>query len=77
MVIKIIGVRPVSFKGSDGEEVTGKSYHYLYQESGVEGYAADKVFVRSGRSVPFVVNGEYSVYYRKNGKLDLDNIQSV
>lgn len=77
MIIKIVGSRPVSFKDQNGDQVTGTSYNYLYQDDHVEGYAVDKVFVRSGRMNPFKVNGEYNVLYNRYGKIDLDSVTSV
>lgn len=77
MIIKIVGERPVSFKDQNGDQVTGKSFNYLYQDDHVNGYACDKVFVRSGRQCPFQVNGEYNVLYNRYGKIDLDSVTSV
>lgn len=77
MYIKIVGKRHVTFTAQDGNQITGDTYYYLYGDSNVEGFAPDKCFVRSGRQVPFKVNGEYQVYYGRNGKIDLDNIQDA
>lgn len=46
---KIIGIRPSSFKGDNGEEVTGKNFYYSYPlEKGV-GVGAERVFLTDKR----------------------------
>lgn len=76
MDIKITGRRKVSFDGNNGDKITGKSYHYLYTADGAEGYLTDRVFVMDGRSDPFVIGQEYQVFFKRNGKIDLDNVES-
>lgn len=77
MYIKVVGKRHVTFTGTDGNQITGDTYYFLYSDQQVEGFAPDKCFVRTGRPVPFRVNGEYQVSYMRNGKIDLDNIQDA
>lgn len=76
MDIKIVGRRKVSFEGATGDKITGKSYHYLYTSDSAEGYLADKVFVIDGRPDPFEIGREYQVFFKRNGKIDLDNVES-
>lgn len=76
MDIKIVGRRNVSFNGNNGDQINGMSYHYLYQAGGADGYLTDRVFVMAGRPDPFVVGKEYQVYFKRNGKIDLDNVES-
>lgn len=77
MIIKVIGKRSVSFKGTDGNEVSGKTVYFVYNDDRVDGVAPDKTFVRSGRHDPFEIGKEYNVSYMRNGKIDLDNIENA
>lgn len=78
MVIKIIGSRDVSFKDSQsGDQITGKSLYYIYQDRNVEGNAADKIFIRSGINNPFEVGKRYNVSYNRYGRFDLDEVKEM
>lgn len=47
MTYEIVGVRRVDIEARDGQqEVHGWSVHTIHDEDGVEGKAAEKVFVR-------------------------------
>lgn len=77
MRIKVVGKRDVSFKDSaTGGQINGTSYTYMYEDQHIDGYGADKVFVRDSVKSPFVVGQEYDVYFNRHGKIDLDNVQS-
>lgn len=76
MNINIVGVRNVSFKDAQtGNEITGKSYYYLYQDNNVIGYAADKFFVSSNVVDPFNVGHAYEVVYNRYGKFDYSKVR--
>ena len=74
MTIKVIGKRNVSFKGVDGNQVTGKTVYYVYKDQNVDGVAPDKTFIRSGNMDPFEVNKEYEISYMRNGRIDLGSV---
>lgn len=77
MRIKIVGKRNVQFQDQrTGNTVSGTTYVYLYEDQNVDGFGADKVFVRDGYRSPFTVGNEYDVYFTRHGKIDLDNVQS-
>lgn len=77
MRIKIVGKRAVQFQDQrTGNTIAGTSYTYLYEDQNIDGYGADKVFIRDGFHSPFTVGGEYDVFFNRHGKIDLDNIQS-
>lgn len=74
MKAKIVGIRNVNFTDQQtGNVVSGKSYFYEFFEDGVEGMAADKVFVTDQRfaqlSVHPVVGEEVNLEFSRYGKL--------
>lgn len=46
---KIVGIRPSSFKGDNGEQVSGKNIYLTYPLEKGEGLCADRVFVTDGK----------------------------
>ena len=44
-VVTILGIRRVDFVTEDGVNINGLSLYYSYHDDGVDGVAADKVFV--------------------------------
>lgn len=75
MEISICGSRNVSFiDEKTGKEINGKTYFYLFEDSSVEGYMPDKIFVNSRYGEPFTVGKWYSVAYNRYGKIDLNTV---
>ena len=46
---KIIGIRPSSFRGSDGAQITGQNIYLTEPLDKGVGYAADRVFVTDSK----------------------------
>lgn len=74
MKAKIVGIRNVNFTDQNtGSVVSGKSYYYEFSEDGVEGKAAERVFVTSKRytqlSARPAVGDEVNLEFSRSGKL--------
>ena len=55
-VYELVGIRGVSFTGSDGKQVEGTNLYLTYEDEYIEGVGVEKVFVTSRRfsSLSFV-----------------------
>lgn len=72
--MKIVGLRPVSFKDDNGRQVDGTSFFYLMDADGVVGQLAGKFFLshlkRDGMDYVPTVGDEVWVYYDRYGKVN-------
>lgn len=69
---KVIGIRPSSFKGDDGTQVSGKNIYLTEPLQNGEGLAADRVFVTDAklRQWPYQpkVGDEVRLSYNRYGR---------
>lgn len=69
---KIIGIRPSSFQGSDGSQITGQNIYLTEPLDKGVGFAADRVFVTDSKLVNWsykpVVGDEVNLEYNRYGK---------
>ena len=72
MFVKVVGKKVLNFTTEDGKVVDGAHYHLTYEEDGVEGLAAEKIFVSSAKlnSAEVSVGDMLEVYYNRYGKVD-------
>lgn len=72
--MKIIGIRPSSFKGAKGEEITGKNIYMTYPLDQGTGLGCERVFVTDAKMVnwPYkpVVGNEVKINYNRFGRCD-------
>ena len=70
---KIIGIRPSSFKGDQGEMVTGKNIYVSYPLDKGEGLGADRFFVTDKKMADWfyvpAVGDEIRLEYNRFGKV--------
>ncbi len=52
MTVKFIGKRRISFDSNTGDKISGTTLYIIYEDPDVEGFKADKVFVRDGIKIP-------------------------
>lgn len=76
LIINIIGCRNVSFTDQNtGNDIIGKTYYYMYEDSNVSGYASDKFFITARIDDPFIVGRSYEVVYNRYGKFDFSKVR--
>jgi hypothetical protein len=70
MTVQVVGVRKVDFTPDNGNPVKGTRVYYLYEESGVEGYAAADVFINETANAPAtIVPGQnYIIEFNNRGR---------
>ena len=72
-VYELVGIRGVSFTGSDGKQVEGTNLYLTYEDEYIEGVGVEKVFVTSRRfsSLSFVpeIGARCRLLYNKYGKI--------
>ena len=72
--MKIIGIRPSSFKGDKGEEITGKNIFMTYPLDKGTGYGTERVFVTDIKlhdwSYKPAVGDEVQMFYNRYGRCD-------
>lgn len=70
---ELVGMKEVSFKGSDGAQVAGTNFYFTYDDPEVDGFATEKVFVSAQRfmKLSFVpeLGGKCDLMYNKYGKI--------
>lgn len=72
MIHSVLGKRAVSFTASDGKEISGTTLYLAYETDGVEGMAADKVFIPAAKmpKKDIVVGSEIDVLFNRFGKVE-------
>lgn len=69
---KIIGIRPSTFTGNDGKEVSGKNIYLMYPLEKGEGSGADRVFITDSKLADWpykpTVGDEVNLEYNRYGK---------
>lgn len=72
--MKIIGIRPTSFKGDKGDDVTGKNFYVTYPLENGEGLGAERIFLTAAKlnkwSYQPKVGDEVSISYNRFGRCD-------
>jgi len=72
-VYELVGIRGVSFAGSDGKQVEGTNLYLTYEDDYIDGVGTEKVFVTSKRfnSLSFVpeIGARCRLMYNKYGKI--------
>lgn len=72
--MKIIGIRPTSFKGDNGENVSGKNIYLTFPLEKGEGLGAERIFLTEAKLSKFPyqpkVGDEVSVSYNRYGRCD-------
>ncbi len=71
----VIGTRETSFDTQDGKHISGKNFYVTYQQDGVSGLAAERIFITDDklRTFPFVpqLGDRVQPTYNRYGKVDL------
>lgn len=72
--MKIIGIRPSSFKGDDKTDISGKNIYLTYPLEKGEGLGSERVFVTDDKLNKWTyhpkVGDEVQVQYNRYGKCD-------
>ena len=72
--MKIIGIRPSSFKGDKGEEITGKNIYMTYPLDKGVGLGAERVFITDAKMAGWdykpQVGQEVKLSYNRFGRCD-------
>lgn len=72
--MKIIGIRPSSFKGDGGDEISGKNIYVTYPLEKGEGQGAERIFITDAKlnkwSYQPKVGDEVNVAYKRYGRCD-------
>jgi len=68
----VLGLKPVSFTAADGKVIEGTTLYVAYDADGVEGMAADKIFVTTAKMPKsnIVVGADIDIYFNRFGKVD-------
>lgn len=76
--MQVVGIRKSRFKGNDGEDVTGFNVYVTFEMAGVDGMAADRLFVMPNKFVNGAVpkpGDIVVVYYNRFGKVQSCEVQ--
>lgn len=70
---KLIGIREVDFKGSDGKQIEGFNLWLSYEDEHIDGVGVEKVFIPKSRVVEFTcmpdLGDEVEIRYNRYGKV--------
>lgn len=70
--MEIIGIRPSSFTGDDGAQVSGQNIYFIYPLDKGEGCGSERVFVTNEKLAQWpyrpAVGDEVDVIYNRYGK---------
>jgi len=71
--MKIIGLKPTSFTGSDGKLVSGITIYLTEKQKDVDGLSTDRIFLTNERvnNLPFTlsIGLDIVIYYNRFGKV--------
>lgn len=76
--MQVVGIRKSSFKGDNGETVTGYSVYMLFDQRGVDGQAAGRFFLTPWKFVNGVIpkpGDIVVVYFNRFGKVQSCEVQ--
>lgn len=76
--MQVVGIRKSSFKGKDGGDVSGFNVYVTFELSGVDGMAADRLFIMPNKFVNGIVpkvGDIVVVYYNRFGKVQSCEVQ--
>lgn len=72
--MEIVGIRPSSFKGDGGEQISGKNISLMYPLEKGEGYGSERVFLTDAKlnqqDYQPVVGDAVTVVYNRYGRCD-------
>ena len=72
MLVNVVGKKPLNFTTEDGKTIDGTHIFVTYEETGVEGVVAEKLFVSSTKfDTKYVCVGDsLEIYFNRYGKVD-------
>ena len=72
MFARVVGKKPLNFTTEDGKVIDGVHLYVTYDEAGVEGVVAEKLFISSTKlNVKDVSIGDVlEIYFNRYGKVD-------
>lgn len=75
MLHTVLGKKNVAFTADDGREITGTTLYLGYETEGVEGMAADKVFISAAKmpKKEIVVGSDVDILFNRYGKVETIN----
>ena len=76
MIIEIVGLKKVSFTGTDGNKGDGVNLFYTAAaQPNVEGLEAGRIFISNQRckelGLAKIDSGSYELFYNRYGKVDM------
>ena len=70
--MRIIGIRPSSFTGNDGKEISGKNFYFTYPLDKGDGLGAERVYLTDAKLAQLdfepVIGAEVVLDYNRYGK---------
>ena len=71
----VLGKRAVSFIAKDGKEISGTTLYLAYETEGVDGMAADKVFIPAAKmpKKEITIGSDVDVLFNRYGKVEAIN----
>ena len=72
MLANVVGKKPLNFTAEDGKVIDGAHLFVTYEETGVEGFAAEKLFISSTKlnAKDVSVGDVLEIYFNRYGKVD-------
>ncbi len=72
MKAKLLGIQPIQFTNSNGQDVCGMNIFIASTDENVEGYRADKLFLRQDINLPKEVklNDTIEIGFTMKGKVE-------
>lgn len=76
MIIEVVGLKQVSFKGTDGNQVDGINLYFNCdgKPNHIEGLEAGKLFISNQKcrdlGLSKIDSGSYELFYNRFGKVD-------
>lgn len=74
-ILTIVGYRDMTFKGNDGQEVSGRKFYFTRTDPKIQGVETGSFFLSSNalNYVGYIpgVNEDVEVYYNRYGKVSV------
>lgn len=72
MLVKYIGKSDIDFTNSNGEKIKGTNLFCIFEDTNVEGFRAEKFFLKEGITLPKEVklNDIIDIMFNRKGKVE-------
>ncbi len=72
MKATLLGIQRIDFTNKEGETIRGTNIYCAFPDEKVEGFRAEKFFLKEGFALPkdVKIDGQINLFFNMNGKVE-------